>query len=131
MGGGGVNLLSLFEITRTATGETSPVMNLLPSLAATAAVVPPPAKQSICFRICYLSHLLLSIFKMNLNMKGLEISLDDAIEELGSMYNVYFFDKKKKLKFSRTVALSKIQEKILKSINSKILKTGIVSTWTS
>ena len=81
--------------------------------------------------ICYLSHLLLSIFKMNLHMKGLEISLDDAIEELGSMYNVYFFDKKKKLKFSRTVALSKIQEKILKSINSKILKTGIVSTWTS
>ena len=78
--------------------------------------------------ICYLSHMVLSLLKLNLDRKGLELSPSEGMEELETMFNVYFVDKKKKLKFARTVALSKLQEKILRSIDPKILKKDIVST---
>lgn len=77
--------------------------------------------------ICYLSHLLLSLLKIGLDRKDLGISPIEAIEELETMFNVYFVDKKKKMKFIRTVALSKLQEKILRSVDPKILKKDIVS----
>ena len=77
--------------------------------------------------ICYLSHMVLSLLKLNLDRKGLELSPSEGMEELETMFNVYFVDKKKKLKFARTVALSKLQEKILRSIDPKILKKDIVS----
>ena len=78
--------------------------------------------------ICYLSYLLLSILKMNLESKDVDISPEQAIEELEDTYNVYLLDKKKKNKFVRTVTLNKIQEKILKSVDPKIIKNGVLSS---
>ena len=72
--------------------------------------------------ICYLSYLLLSLLKMNLKSKNIMMSPEKAMEELETMYNVYFSDKKNKFQFAKTVTLSKNQEKILKSIDFKILK---------
>ena len=72
--------------------------------------------------ICYLSYLLLSLLKMNLKSKSIMASPEKAIEELETMYNVYFSDKKNRFQFAKTVTLSKGQEKILKSIDAKILK---------
>ena len=46
--------------------------------------------------ICYLSYLLLSILKMDLKSKKNDISPEQALEDLETMYNIYFFDKKKK-----------------------------------
>ena len=54
--------------------------------------------------------------------------LEQAIEELEDTYNVYLLDKKKKNKFVRTVTLNKIQEKILKSVDPKIIKNGVLSS---
>ena len=76
--------------------------------------------------ICYLSYLLLSALKLHLKSKGIELSPESAIEELETMYNVYLCDKNKGYSLVRTVALSKIQEKILKSVDSKILKDHVV-----
>ena len=76
--------------------------------------------------ICYLSYLLLSLFKLNLQSKNIKLSPQKAIEELEQMYNVYFFDKKKKVKLTKTVALSKLQEKILRSVDSNTLKNHIL-----
>ena len=73
--------------------------------------------------ICYLSYLLLSILNMNLKSKKLELSLQEAIDELETMYNVYFSCKKKKVEFSKSVTLNKNQEKIIRAVNSKILRS--------
>ena len=78
--------------------------------------------------ICYLSYLLLSVLQMNLKSKNINMSPEDAIRELAEVYNVYLQDKKKKNKFVRTVTLSKIQEKILKTVDPKIIKKGILSS---
>ena len=43
-----------------------------------------------------LSYLLLSILKLNLKSKDIDISPEQAIEDLEDMYNVYLYDKKKK-----------------------------------
>lgn len=76
--------------------------------------------------ICYLSYLLLSTLNLSLKNKGINISVGQAIEELEDMYNVYLYDKKRKTKFIRTVTLNKIQEKIIRAVNSKILKNHIM-----
>ena len=70
--------------------------------------------------ICYLSYLLLSIFKFNLN--GLKMSPERALKDLESMYKVNISCKNKKQKFSKTVTLSKHQEKILKAVDKKLLR---------
>jgi len=69
--------------------------------------------------ICYLSYLLLSILKMKL--KTLGMSPDKALKELDSLYKVYISDKVKGFKLERIVALSKNQEKILKTIDKSLL----------
>ena len=69
--------------------------------------------------ICYLSYLLLSILKLNL--KKLNISPKQALTDLESMHKVYLYDKRKKYKFVKTVALTKHQEKILKAIDPKLI----------
>ena len=78
--------------------------------------------------ICYLSYLLLSILNMNLKSKKLKSSPQEAIEELETMYNVYFSDKKKGVEFSKSVTLSKNQEKIIRAVNSKILRSHVVKS---
>ena len=70
--------------------------------------------------ICYLSYLLLSILKMRL--EKVQMSPEEALEELGSMYNIYFYDKKNKNRFIKTVALNKVQEKILKAVGKGLVK---------
>jgi transposase len=69
--------------------------------------------------ICYLSYLLLSLLKLSL--KKINMSPIKALRELDSLYKVYIKDKQKGFELSRTVALTKIQEKILKSIDKELL----------
>ncbi len=76
--------------------------------------------------ICYLSYLILSILKLSLKSKGINMSPEKAIENLETMYNVYLSDNRKKHKFTRTVTLNKTQEQILKSVDPKILKNHIM-----
>jgi len=70
--------------------------------------------------ICYLSYLLLSLLKLKL--KKLDLSPVEALSQLDTMYKVYLKDEKKGFEISRVVTLSKIQEKILKSISKNILE---------
>ncbi len=69
--------------------------------------------------ICYQSYLLLSLLQYHLNY--LEISAEEALIELETMYKVYLKDVKKDFKISRMVTLTKKQEKILKAIDKKLL----------
>lgn len=69
--------------------------------------------------ICYLSYLLLSLLKYKL--KKIDISPVAALRELDSLYKVYLRDSEKGFKLSRTVALNKKQEKILRCIDKKLL----------
>ena len=71
--------------------------------------------------ICYLSYLLLSLLKFRL--KKISTSANDALIELDTMYKVYIRDEKKGFSLSRTVALTKKQEKILKTIDSQLIKS--------
>lgn len=69
--------------------------------------------------ICYLSYLLLSLLK--LKMKKIGISPVEALSELDSLYKVYMRDQKKDFKVEKTIALTKVQEKILKAIDKSLL----------
>jgi transposase len=69
--------------------------------------------------ICYLSYLLLSLLKIKLQI--LNISPVSALKELSTLYKVYARDEKKDFVFSKIVALTKQQEKILKSVNKKLI----------
>lgn len=69
--------------------------------------------------ICYLSYLLLSLLEYHIS--DLEISAEEALIELESMYKVYLKDEKKDFKISRVVTLTKKQEKILKALDKKLL----------
>jgi transposase len=69
--------------------------------------------------ICYLSYLLLSL--LNLRLKPLKMSPVEALRELDSLYKVYMRDPKKGFKLSRMVALSKKQEKILRTIDKRLI----------
>jgi transposase len=71
--------------------------------------------------ICYLAYLLLSLLKFRL--KSIEISPDEALDELKTMYKVYLRDSKHVFKLSRVVALTRRQETILKTINPKLLES--------
>ncbi len=69
--------------------------------------------------ICYLSYLLLALLKLSL--KKIDMSPVVALRELGSLYKVYMKDNRKNFQLTKTVALTKIQEKILKTIDKKLL----------
>ena len=71
--------------------------------------------------ICYLSYLLLSLLKYRL--KKISMSPIDALIELDTMYKVYIRDTKKDFSLSRTVTLTKKQEKILNTIDRQLMKT--------
>ena len=71
--------------------------------------------------ICYLSYLLLSLLQYRL--RPLEISAEEALTELDSMYKVYLRDGKKGFQVSRVVTLTKKQQLILKAINRRLLKS--------
>ena len=69
--------------------------------------------------ICYLSYLLLTLLKLRL--RSLEMSPVEALRELDSLYKVYMRDTKKGFKLSRMVVLSKKQEKILRTIDKRLI----------
>ena len=69
--------------------------------------------------ICYLADLLLSLLKLRL--KKIEMSPVEALRELDSLYKVYMRDEKKNFKVSRLVALTKKQEKILRTIDEMLM----------
>jgi len=69
--------------------------------------------------ICYLSYLLLSLLKLKL--KKINMSPIEALQELDTLYKVYIRDKLKGFKLEKTVALTRNQEKILKTIDKDLL----------
>lgn len=71
--------------------------------------------------ICYLSYLLLSLLK--LRIKKLNLSPVVALRELDTLYKVYMRDPKRGFEVSRVVALNKVQEKILKTVDKNLLLT--------
>jgi transposase len=71
--------------------------------------------------ICYLAYLLLSLLQYRLRQT--EFTAESALLELGTMYKVYLRDRKHAFKLSRTVALTKKQETILKTIDRKLLRS--------
>lgn len=73
--------------------------------------------------ICYVAYLLLSLLEHSL--RKIEITAEEALRELDSMYNVYLRDTKKDFRVSRIVTLSKKQETILKAIDRKLLKPSV------
>ena len=74
--------------------------------------------------ICYLSYMLLSLLQHKL--KVIDISSEEALIELDTMYKVYLKDPKKNFQISRSVALTKKQELILKTIDPRLLKLQLV-----
>lgn len=70
--------------------------------------------------ICYLSCLLLSILKEK--VKPLGFSFQTALNELDGLYRVYLKDPKNNFKIDRLVALTKMQEEILKVVDKKLIK---------
>jgi transposase len=71
--------------------------------------------------ICYLSYLLLSILRLRL--KKINLSPVKALHELDTLYKIYMRDSKKGFEVSRVVALNKMQEKILKTVDKKLIQT--------
>ena len=69
--------------------------------------------------VCYLAYLLLSLLQFKL--RKIDMTAVQALRELESLYNVYLRDSKKGFKISRTVALKKPQEKILRAVSSRLL----------
>lgn len=69
--------------------------------------------------ICYLSYLLISL--LDYKIKQTKISAIEALDKLSTAYKVYLKSKKLNKEFSKTVTLTKEQEKIMKAIDKKIL----------
>lgn len=68
--------------------------------------------------ICYLAYLLLSLLKLRLKKLGL--SPVAALQELDTLYKVYLRDSRKGFQLSRMVALTRMQEKIVRTIDKKL-----------
>lgn len=73
--------------------------------------------------ICYLSYLLISL--LDYRLKDSEISALTAIDRLSTAYKVYLRDTKTNNEFEKIVTLTKEQEKIMKTVDKKILKPSV------
>lgn len=73
--------------------------------------------------LCYLAYLLLSLLQYQL--RKLDITAQEALIELESMYKVYLRDQKKGFEVARTVTMTKKQETILKAVNKTLLKPSV------
>jgi len=58
---------------------------------------------------------------LKIRLKKINLSPVEALIELDSLYKVYLRDKQKGFKLSRIVALTKQQEKILKTIDKALI----------
>ena len=70
--------------------------------------------------ICYLAYLLLALLQYRL--RALEMTAEEALLELDSMYKVYLRDTRKNFQVTRVVTLTKRQESILKAVDPKLAK---------
>lgn len=70
--------------------------------------------------ICYIAYFLLSVLEYQL--RPLQITAPTALDQLKTLYRVHIVDPKTKNKFSKVVSLTREQEKILKTVNKKLLK---------
>ena len=70
--------------------------------------------------ICYMAYYLLSILEYRL--RPLKLTAPAALDQLKTLYRVNIVDPKTKNIFSKVVSLTSTQEKILKTINKKLLK---------
>ena len=66
-------------------------------------------------------YLLLSLLQYRL--KKLEITAEEALLELESMYKVYLRDERKGFQVSRTVTMTKRQEALLKAVDRSLVKS--------
>jgi len=71
--------------------------------------------------ICYLAYLLLALLQYRLT--PLDLTAEEALLELDTMYKVYLRDARKNFQVSRVVTLTKRQESILKAVDRKLVKT--------
>ena len=71
--------------------------------------------------ICYLAYLLLALLQYRLT--PLDLTAEEALLELDTMYKVYLRDARKNFQVSRVVTLTKRQESILKAVDRKLAKT--------
>jgi transposase len=71
--------------------------------------------------LCYLAYLLLSLLQYQL--RKINMSAEEALTELATMYKVYLKDPKKGFRIGRTVTLTKKQEVILRTISPCLLKS--------
>jgi hypothetical protein len=61
------------------------------------------------------------VVRLKLRLKKLNLSPVAALQELDSLYKVYLRDSRKGFQLSRVVALSRMQEKIMKTTDKKLL----------
>lgn len=71
--------------------------------------------------ICYLACVLLSILKDKVN--NLEISATKSLRDLDGLYRIYLRDPKSGYRMGKLVTLTTHQEKILRAVNKRLLKT--------
>jgi transposase len=71
--------------------------------------------------ICYLAYLLLSLLQYRL--APLNLTAEEALIELDTMYKVYLRDVRKNFQVERVVTMTKKQESILKAVDRKLVKT--------
>lgn len=70
--------------------------------------------------ICYLAYLLLSLLKYRL--KKIKIGSIEALRELETLYKIYMKDTEKEFRLSKLVKLTEKQEKIIRTVDKKLLK---------
>jgi transposase len=70
--------------------------------------------------ICYLSCLLLTLLKIK--VAPLELSFQEALDELAGLYRVYLRDPKGRFEINRLVSLTQQQEKILRAVDKRLVK---------
>jgi len=70
--------------------------------------------------VCYLAYLLLALLQYRLTK--LDITAEEALMELETMYKAYLRDTRKGFELSRVVTMTKNQESILKAVDKKLAK---------
>jgi transposase len=69
-------------------------------------------------KICYLAYVLLSCIQFQ--AKKIDLSASDVLDKLQSVYQVSLKSEKENIKWSKTVTLSKLQQKILNQLNCSV-----------
>jgi len=73
--------------------------------------------------VCYLAYLLLALLQYRLT--ALDLTAEEALTELETMYKVYLRDSRKGFQLARVVTMTKKQESILKAVDKKLVKCSV------